>query len=429
MGCPTSYEGKTLTWSKGRLASMRKGTIATGVQNYSYTYNGFGQRIARSYTKLKGTSGELMAGELTNSSKQYFYDHSGRLIAETCTRTYNGAASETENIVYLYDESGIIGMVYTLNGATATYYFHRNLLGDVLGIYDTSGTMVAKYIYDAWGNCTISGETTNNALAHANPIRYRGYYYDDDTGLYYLNARYYSPKWRRFISPDDTSYLDPETVNGLNLYCYCGNDPVNFIDPSGHFVLTISALLTGIAIGAAVGAGTAFGTTLWADWRDDGQVFNGSIGFGQYFGNMLCGAISGAGIGACGILGVSLGISIVTSETLVVGATTLSGLTTFGISMGVTACTGALSYTARVAFNSTEEFEWSDMFIAAGANVASGLTTFIASMWRGALGYMIPGQKTSLHNLMLHQIFMVEKGGYFAKIIIAAIKKHLQEEY
>ena len=125
-------------------------------------------------------------------------------------------------------------MVYTLNGATATYYFHRNLLGDVLGIYDTTGTLVAKYLYDAWGNCTIAGETTNNALAHANPIRYRGYYYDDDTGLYYLNARYYSPKWRRFISPDDTTYLDPENVNGLNLYCYCNNDPVNFVDPSGY---------------------------------------------------------------------------------------------------------------------------------------------------------------------------------------------------
>ena len=76
------------------------------------------------------------------------------------------------------------------------------------------------------GNCTIASSTTNTAVANANPIRYRGYYYDDDTGLYYCNARYYSPKWRRFISPDDTSSLDPQSVNGLNLYCYCGNDPI-----------------------------------------------------------------------------------------------------------------------------------------------------------------------------------------------------------
>ena len=80
-------------------------------------------------------------------------------------------------------------MQHTVNGVTTPYYFHRNPLGDVVGIYNTSGTLVAKYIYDAWGNCTISG---NTAIAKANPIRYRGYYYDDDTGLYYCNARYYS---------------------------------------------------------------------------------------------------------------------------------------------------------------------------------------------------------------------------------------------
>ena len=115
-------------------------------------------------------------------------------------------------------------MQYTLNGATNTYYFHRNPMGDVVGIYDLNNNLVAKYLYDAWGNFTISG---NSAIAKANPIRYRGYYYDEDTGLYYCNARYYSPMWRRFISPDDTSYLDPSSVNGLNQYCYCGNDPVS----------------------------------------------------------------------------------------------------------------------------------------------------------------------------------------------------------
>ena len=125
-------------------------------------------------------------------------------------------------------------------------------MGDVLGIYDTSGTLVAKYIYDAWGNCTISGETTNNTLAHANPIRYRGYYYDDDTGLYYCNARYYSPKWRRFISPDDTAYLDPENVNGLNLYCYCNNDPINYIDPSGHMPKWLAWIISGIEVAAGI---------------------------------------------------------------------------------------------------------------------------------------------------------------------------------
>ena len=134
----------------------------------------------------------------------------------------------------------------------------------------------------------FSGETTSYDVANANPIRYRGYYYDDDTGLYYCNARYYSPKWRRFISPDDTAYLDPESVNGLNLYCYCYNDPVNYADPSGS-----SAIMIGLIIGAVLG----FGAATYMDYRDDGHVFNGSIAWYDYLGATLAGGVAGAAIG------------------------------------------------------------------------------------------------------------------------------------
>ena len=126
-------------------------------------------------------------------------------------------------------------MVHTVGSTANTYYFQRNLQGDVVAIYNKNGTLKAKYLYDAWGNCTISSETTDYDVANVNPIRYRGYYYDSDTGLYYCNARYYSPKWRRFISPDDTAYLDPESVNGLNLYCYCGNNPIHVLQESRIF--------------------------------------------------------------------------------------------------------------------------------------------------------------------------------------------------
>ena len=198
---------------------------------YAYNYNGFGQRTARNYTYFKTISPDqpLVSGELTGISRRYYYDHAGRLLSETCVRTYRGEDSTSESIVYLYDDSGIVGLKYTVGTTSNIYYFQRNLQGDVVAIFDIYGAMVAKYRYDAWGNCIISSETTNYTIAGVNPIRYRGYYYDDDTGLYYCNSRYYSPKWRRFISPDDTAYLDPESVNGLNLYCYSNNDPINIV--------------------------------------------------------------------------------------------------------------------------------------------------------------------------------------------------------
>ena len=128
-------------------------------------------------------------------------------------------------------------MVHTVGTTANTYYFQRNLQGDVVAIYDVNGNLKAKYLYDAWGNCTVASETTSYDVANANPIRYRGYYYDDDTGLYYCDARYYSPKWRRFISPADAHALSSTSVNGLNMYIYSGNNPVGIIG-SDHWMHT-----------------------------------------------------------------------------------------------------------------------------------------------------------------------------------------------
>jgi RHS repeat-associated protein len=168
-----------------------------------------------------------------------------------------------------------------------------------------------------WGNCTISGETTDITVAQANPIRYRGYYYDDDTGLYYCNARYYSPKWRRFISPDDTAYLDPHSVNGLNQYCYCGNDPVNYADPSGHSI--IASFLVGLAISSAVSWGLS-------------MMFGNQIagGIGSVFGG---GTAVSTGINLCafGPWGIAAGITL-----MIVGAFTAG----FGVNEIVSGATG-----------------------------------------------------------------------------------------
>ena len=219
----------------------------------------------------------------------------------------------------------MVGIKYTRNGVTNQYYFQRNLQGDVTAIFDIYGTMVAKYLYDAWGNCTISSETTNRTVAVANPIRYRGYYYDDDTGLYYCNSRYYSPKWRRFISPDDTAYLDHESVNGLNLYCYCNNDPVNYADPSGRFAisLTILGLIVGAAIGATVGGIVAYNVA--KDQGAEGWELFGWTMAGVVGGGIIGGAL-GAGIGvlATQVTGV-LGFSITKNAILSIKGVTVLG--------------------------------------------------------------------------------------------------------
>jgi RHS repeat-associated protein len=226
-----------------------------------------------------------------------------------------------------------IGMVHTTeSGTTATYYFQRNLLGDVIGIYDTNGTKVGGYAYDAWGNCTITLNT--NGIATRNPIRYRGYYYDQDTKLYYLNARYYCPDWRRFISPDDTGCLDPENVNGLNLYAYCYNNPVNYTDSSGHMPDWTKWLIGGLVI-----AGLAIATIA------TGGAAGGVAGF------ILAGALKGAVIGAVSgalVSGVISGISsAIAGDGFWDGFTTgaASGFMSGAIIGGIT---GAITNTVQV---------------------------------------------------------------------------------
>ncbi len=214
------------------------------------------------------------------------------MIRETRTLQYSKTASTTKELTYLYDNLEIVGLIYITEDGTNTYYYDKNIFGDVVAILDNTGNTVVKYKYDAYGNCTVY-DSTNSDLAEINPIRYRSYYYDAETGLYYLESRYYNPEWRRFISPDNTSYLEPEILTGLNLYCYCGNDPINYADPTGH-----SAILIGLIIGAAVGAGIGFGTAAYIDYQDDGQIFNGSVTWYDYLGATVLGGVVGAGIGA-----------------------------------------------------------------------------------------------------------------------------------
>ena len=138
--------------------------------------------------------------------------------------------SDGKKLRYCYDNEGICGFRY-YNGTWNTYTYVKNPQGDIILIKDVMGASKVKYSYDAWGKCTIKNNVSN--IATINPFRYRGYYFDLETGLYYLNARYYDSEVGRFVSTDAIDYLNLGAINGLNLFAYCNNNPVMFIDSSG----------------------------------------------------------------------------------------------------------------------------------------------------------------------------------------------------
>ena len=226
-------------------------------EDVRFTYDGQGRRLTKTYTYDPGEdySGDFCIGRDT----AYTYDGDGRLIREYTTEYYTESASATRELIFLYDEDGVVGVTYSFNGATpVTYYYHKNLQGDVIAIYDEGGNLKAGYAYDAWGNHVVTNSNLPQ-LAQCNPFRYRGYYYDVETGLYYCNARYYSPLLRRWISPDAFSYLDPKTFCGIDLYCYCKNNPIMFIDPSGRIPLIwMFVIFIGCVAAGAVSYGVVF---------------------------------------------------------------------------------------------------------------------------------------------------------------------------
>ena len=136
---------------------------------------------------------------------------------------------------YLYDIDGTVcGLKY--NGTA--YYFYKNLQGDVIAIADDTGAVKATYTYDAWGAYEIESDTSGCNIATINPFRYRGYYYDTETDLYYLQSRYYNPEVGRFINADDYVFVQlPNEKNSHNIFAYCENDPVSDSDYLGYFVI------------------------------------------------------------------------------------------------------------------------------------------------------------------------------------------------
>lgn len=215
VGNPVKYTyGREFSWNEGRNLSC----ITTNDNRYNYSYNSDGVRIS------KNINGEIV---------EYLYEDTN-LIYEK---------NDTYDILYLYDENGVlVGFEYEEN----VYIYNKNIQNDIIGIFNMNGEEVVKYTYDLWGKQTsISGDET---LAKVNPFRFKSYYFDEESGLYYLNSRYYDPTTGRFINAD--KHIDTNVgIYSSNMFAYCNNSPLVQVNYSGE---AATAVLVGVIAGIAV---------------------------------------------------------------------------------------------------------------------------------------------------------------------------------
>ena len=324
MGNPTTYLGKTLQWSHGRQLDK--------IDNVEYKYNAYGIRISKT----------------VNGVTTHFYLDGTKLLGQD-----NGNL-----LVFNYGNEGVIGFTYQ---GVGTYYYKKNIFGDVLSIINSSGQEIVKYVYDAWGkhktfvldngnfvdietqtSYTQSG-SNNKVIAELNPFRYRSYYYDTETGLYYLNSRYYDPSTCKFINADDVSILfeGKDIINGLNLYIYCGNNPITNTDDSGQAwwdwlwkIAVAVVVVVALGVAAAFTGGTAgviLGSAFYGAITGGlssaviggvvGGITNGWNGFLNGFANgLLSGVIVGGATAA-----LTAGINIATGAVKIVGSAQKTG--------------------------------------------------------------------------------------------------------
>ena len=216
-----------MEWENGRELSR----ITRGSKIWDFTYDMAGVRSGKTVTTI-----DTSTGEITGTTEYKYTTLSGKLVRVE----YN-----TTILDIVYDESGQPFSIRYKSSPTATgalYYYVLNAQGDVIGLLNASGELVVEYKYDPWGKLleTIIGvdETdpkyaAYNNMGLRNPLRYRGYIYDRDTGLYYLQSRYYDPAIGRFINADAFASTDVLGLLSTNMFAYCENNPVIYADYSG----------------------------------------------------------------------------------------------------------------------------------------------------------------------------------------------------
>ena len=299
----TYYNGKdySFTWTKGRQLT----SATVDGEQVSYTYD------------MSGVRSNKQVGDTT-----YTYTTlSGKVMRQTW--------GDNNALEFVYDDgSQPFAMIYKHGSETELYYYLVNAQGDVSAILDSGGKIAASYDYDAWGNCTVY-DSSDAAIGDLNPLRYRGYYYDAETGFYYLQSRYYDPAICRFINADTFATTDANGFLSANMFAYCENNPVMRLDPDGSSPLSL-------VINTLVGAGVAA-----ASAAINANIAGSPISTGDLLKAAAVGAVSG------------FLSSLNPVAKVAAAAAAVSGLATFGMSMLTGSSAGEAALSAAVAATST----------------------------------------------------------------------------
>ena len=254
----TYYNGRDyhFDWSKGRQLTE----AVVGGQTVKYAYDMAGVRSSKqvgdttyTYTTL---SGKVMRQQWGSKSLEFVYDDGNQPFA----------------------------MIYNDGSTSTLYYYVLNAQGDVIALLNSAGALVASYNYGAWGNYSVHDDkgakiTKASFIGHINPLRYRGYYYDRETRLYYLQSRYYDFANCRFINADTFATTDANGFLSANMFAYCENNPIGNSDPDGYFAAALAGggHLSGILV--------AGGANFWnpVGWIVVGITVAVAVGAGFYY--------------------------------------------------------------------------------------------------------------------------------------------------
>ena len=320
----TYYNGRdyTFTWTKGRqLASA----TVDGKQ-VSYTYDMSGVR-----------SGKQVYTTSNQRTTTYTYTTlSGKVMRQQWeTRNSDDTVYQAmQSLEFVYDDGNQpFAMIYKHGQTTELYYYVLNAQGDVIALLNANGALVASYNYGAWGNYSVHGadgkKTTDPTfIGHINPLRYRGYYYDRETRLYYLQSRYYDFAICRFINADTFATTDANGFLSANMFAYCENNPVMRTDPDGSSPLSL-------VINTLVGAGVAA-----ASAAINANIAGSPISTGDLIKAAAVGAVSGF------LSSLNPVAKVVTAAAAVSGAVTFVGSMLTGSSVGEAALSAAVAATS-----------------------------------------------------------------------------------